>query len=59
MAKGTRTQDKDLWKPRKGEEPDYEPWQNLSITRIQADVKVQLAPKPRRLPHSLFPRRTA
>ena len=59
MAKGIRSQDKELWKPRKGEEPDYEPWQRLAITRIQADVKVQLAPKPRRLAHTLSVARTA
>ena len=59
MAKGIRSQAKELCKPRKGEEPDYEPWQRLDITRIQADVKVQLAPKPRRLAHTLSVARTA
>ena len=56
MAKGHNGHE--AWRPT-GEPRDYEPWQRLSLARIEADVRTQLAPKPFRLEHSLSVAQTA
>lgn len=50
---------KKLWMPPEGEFVEYEPWQRLTLTRVEADTRSQLAPRPRRLDHSLSVARTA
>ncbi|MBR3158230.1 MAG: bis(5'-nucleosyl)-tetraphosphatase (symmetrical) YqeK [Atopobiaceae bacterium] len=57
MARKNKTQEQ--WKPLKDEKVNYEPWQLLTLTRVEADTRSQLAPKPRRLEHSLSVARTA
>ena len=47
------------WKPSKDECVTYEPWQTLTLTRIEADTRSQLASKPHRLNHSLSVARMA
>ena len=37
----------------------YEPWQQLTLTRIEADTRSQLASKPRRLAHTFSVAKTA
>lgn len=41
------------WRPRGKSKVAYKKWQRASIKRIEADVREQLAPKPRRLAHSI------
>jgi len=41
------------WLPPEGDYIDYEPWQRLTLTRVEADTKRQLASAPRRLKHTL------
>lgn len=48
-----------LWKPSKHEGIEYEPWQRLTLTRIEADTRTQLTPRPRRLAHTISVARTA
>ena len=50
---------KEPWMPLKNEGVDYEPWQRLTLMRLEADTRSQLAPKPRRLAHSISVARTA
>ena len=57
MARKARSQE--LWRPLKDEGVEYEPWQRLTLTRVEADTRSVLAPKPRRLDHSLSVARTA
>ncbi len=47
------------WLPTGKSEVPYEGWQLATIKRIEGDVRKQLAPKPRRLAHSLSVARTA
>ncbi len=54
-----RTRSKDSWMPAKNEPVDYEPWQRLTLTRVEADTRSQLASKPRRLAHSISVARMA
>lgn len=44
---------KELWRPLPDEGVEYEPWQRLTLMRVEADTRVQLASKQRRLTHSL------
>ena len=50
---------KEPWMPLKNEGVDYEPWQRLTLMRVEADTRTQLASKPRRLAHSISVARTA
>jgi predicted HD superfamily hydrolase involved in NAD metabolism len=61
MTKKAKEKDKKLppWMPRASEGVEYEPWQRLSLMRIEADTRTQLASKPRRLAHSISVARTA
>lgn len=59
MTKKTTTRSRELWRPVKHEKVEYEPGQRLTLTRLESDVRTQLAPKKRRLAHSLSVARTA
>lgn len=47
------------WMPPEGEYVSYEPYQRLTLTRVEADTKAQLAPDNRRLRHTLSVARQA
>lgn len=47
-----------LWMPREGE-ASFSPEQQSEVRRLEADLRVQLAPKPKRLAHSLSVAREA
>lgn len=49
----------DQWRPRAGEEFGYTAGQLAEIDRLEGAARVQLAPKPKRLAHSLSVARTA
>ena len=57
--KMAKKNDTELWRPRQGEHIAYERWQEVSLKRLEDDTRIQLAPKPRRLQHSLSVARTA
>lgn len=59
MAKSAKSESVELWRPKKNEGVDYEPWQRLTLMRVEADARSQLAPKRRRLDHTLSVARTA
>ena len=59
MAKKTSSHSDELWRPRKNERVEYEPWQRLTLMRIEADTRTQLASKQHRLDHSLSVARTS
>lgn len=59
MTKHTKHQSTELWRPRKDESVAYEPWQRLTLMRVESDIRRQLASKPRRLEHSLSVAATA
>ena len=44
---------REAWRPKDRPNVAYEPWQQLVLTRIEADTKVRLAPSKHRLAHSL------
>lgn len=50
---------RELWRPLEDEGIDYEPWQRLTLMRLEADTRSQLAPRKRRLEHSLSVAATA
>lgn len=43
----------ELWRPKKHSTVDYEPWQRLTLMRLETDTRTQLASKKHRLEHSL------
>ena len=43
----------ELWRPKERPDVEYEPWQSLTLTRLEADTRIQLASKRHRLEHSL------
>ncbi len=43
----------ELWRPKQRPAVKYEPWQNLTLMRLEADTRTQLASKKHRLEHSL------
>lgn len=49
----------EAWRPLNDEGVGYEPWQRLTLMRVEADTRTQLAPKQRRLEHSLSVARMA
>lgn len=59
----TKKEDRTLalprWMPPEGEYVDYEPYQRLILTRVEADTKAQLASDKRRLRHTLSVARQA
>lgn len=59
MTKREKQDVSEAWRPCKDEGVEYEPWQRLTLMRIEADTKTQLASKKRRLDHTLSVARTA
>lgn len=59
MAKKTRAIVEEAWMPLDDEGVEYEPWQRLTLMRIEADTRTQLKSKKRRLDHSLSVAKTA
>lgn len=59
MTKREKRSDAEAWRPLKDEGVEYEPWQRLTLMRIEADTRAQLAPKKRRLDHTLSVAKTA
>ncbi len=53
MSKKKGTCKLETWRPLKDEGVEYEPWQRLTLMRIEADTRSQLASSPHRLKHSL------
>lgn len=53
MTKHSKQQTTELWRPRKNEQVEYEPWQRLTLMRVESDVRQQLESKPHRLAHSI------
>ena len=49
----------DMWMPSESDDPEYDQDQLDEIERLEADARAQLAPKPKRLAHSLSVARTA
>lgn len=49
----------ELWRPSKKDEVQYEPWQRLTLMRLESDMRTQLASRRRRLEHSLSVARMA
>ena len=59
MAKKTVSVSDELWRPRENEKVDYEPWQWLTLMRLESDTRTQLASRQKRLDHSLSVAKTA
>gem|GEM_PF-66306 len=59
MAKHGRPKNVELWMPLEDEGVEYEPWQRLTLMRVEADTRSQLASKKHRLDHSLSAAKTA
>ncbi|MBO7673459.1 MAG: bis(5'-nucleosyl)-tetraphosphatase (symmetrical) YqeK [Atopobiaceae bacterium] len=59
MAKHGRSKNVELWRPLDDEGVAYEPWQRLTLMRVEADTRSRLAPKKHRLDHSLSVAKTA
>lgn len=59
MAKKADFRSDELWRPRKNEKVEYEPWQRLTLMRLEADTRMQLKAKQHRLDHSLSVARMA
>ena len=59
MAKKTVSVSDELWRPRENEKVDYEPWQRLTLMRLESDTRTQLASRQKRLDHSLSVAKTA
>lgn len=49
----------ELWYPSGREQVAYEPWQLLTLKRVEADTRSQLSSRPRRLEHTMSVARTA
>ena len=47
------------WRPSDSDDPEYDEEQLSEIEKLEKDLRVQLAPKPKRLAHSLSVARTA
>lgn len=54
-----KKRDAEAWRPVEGEDFGYDEEQLAEIAKLEAAARVQLAPKPRRLAHSLSVARTA
>ncbi len=59
MSKKTQSRSRELWRPSNKDEVEYEPWQRLTLMRLESDTRTQLASKRHRLEHSLSVARTA
>lgn len=59
MAKSTKSKDVEMWRPKKNEGVEYEPWQRLTLMRVEADTRSQLASRRHRLDHTLSVARTS
>ncbi|MDO4806256.1 MAG: bis(5'-nucleosyl)-tetraphosphatase (symmetrical) YqeK [Coriobacteriales bacterium] len=59
MAKSTKSKDVEMWRPKKNEGVEYEPWQRLTLMRVEADTRSQLASRRHRLDHTLAVARTS
>lgn len=59
MSKHTKRTNIPAWYPVGDEGVDYEPWQRLTLMRLEADTRSQLRSKPQRLSHSLSVANTA
>ncbi len=59
MSKHTKRTNIPAWYPVGDEGVEYEPWQRLTLMRLEADTRSQLASKPQRLAHSLSVANTA
>lgn len=59
MAKGAKSKEEELWLPKKNEGVEYEPWQRLTLMRVEADTRSQLESRRRRLDHTLSVASTA
>lgn len=44
---------KELWRPAEDEGVEYEPWQRLTLLRVEADTRSRLSSNRRRLDHTL------
>lgn len=59
MTKQERSTDAELWRPSDDAEVAYEPWQRLTLMRVESDTRTQLASKKHRLDHTLSVAKTA
>lgn len=59
MEEKERKSNVELWRPKDDEGVAYEPWQQLTLKRVEADIRSQLAPMKHRLNHTLSVAKTA